>query len=262
MCGRFTTSTPPAVLAEHFKVDALKTEDLGENYNVAPTARVYAVATTKEGERALGTFKWGLVPGWAKDPSVGSKMINARAETVSTKNAYRKAFQKKRCIIPADGFYEWQVVPGPPPAEGEQPADGARAGQGAKAAKPNKQPVFIHRVDGQPLAFAGLWETWQGAGDVEPIRTCTIITTTANETLRPVHDRMPVILPPEAWDVWLDPEQQDPEVLEKLLVPAAEDLLTYHPVSKLVNSVRNRGIELVRPIDPETGEVLGPLFAP
>src|SRR5688500_14429016 len=108
MCGRFTSSTPPAALAELFKVDETKAEDLGENYNVAPTARVYAVATDSEGDRQLGAFRWGLVPGWAKDPSVGSKMINARAETVATKNAFRKPFIRKRCIIPADGFYEWQ----------------------------------------------------------------------------------------------------------------------------------------------------------
>jgi putative SOS response-associated peptidase YedK len=237
MCGRFTSSTPPAALAEFFKVEETKTEDLGENFNVAPTARVYAVATDSEGDRQLGTFKWGLVPGWAKDPSVGSKMINARAETVATKNAFRRPFLRKRCIIPADGFYEWQrkdAVPG---------------------AKPDKQPMFIHSADGRPLAFAGMWEIWKGAGDVEPIRSCTIITTAANDTMAPIHDRMPVILPPEAWDTWLDPDVQDPEVLQGLLVPAANDLLVYHPVAKLVNTVKNRGIENIRRIDPDTGEL-------
>jgi putative SOS response-associated peptidase YedK len=238
VCGRFTSSTPPAALAELFKVETLKADELGENYNVAPTARVYAVATDSEGERQLGTFRWGLVPSWAKDPSVGSKMINARAETVATKNAYRKPLVRKRCIIPADGFYEWQKK------------------VAVEGAKPDKQPMFIHSADGRPLAFAGLWEVWKGAGDVEPIRSCTIITTSANDTMAPVHDRMPVILPPEAWDTWLDPEVQDPEVLQRLLIPAADDVLVYHPVSKLVNTVKNRGPELIRRIDPETGELL------
>src|SRR5437762_2871272 len=125
MCGRFTSSTPPAALAEFFKVDETKTEELAENFNVAPTARVYAVATDSEGDRQLGTFRWGLVPSWAKDPSVGSKMINARAETVATKNAFRRPFIRKRCIIPADGFYEWQRQAAEP------------------GAKPDKQPMFI-----------------------------------------------------------------------------------------------------------------------
>lgn len=268
MCGRYTSATPPTMLAEHFKVESLRGDDLGENYNVAPTSRVYAVAQ-HEGERTLGTFRWGLVPPWAKDPSIGSKMINARAETVATKNSFRNAFKHKRCIVPADGFYEWQVI----------------TDRGDHARKPTKQPVWIHRVDGQPLAFAGLWELWrprapstlastlassavEGSDAVapsvaepanEPLRTCTILTTSANDRLSPVHDRMPVILPESAWERWLDagfgadPDELD--VLQGLLIPAANDVVTFHPVSTAVNNVRNRGPELIRRFDPETGEL-------
>ncbi len=259
MCGRYTSATPPTMLAEHFKVESLRADDLGENYNVAPTSRVYAVAQ-HEHQRTLGTFRWGLVPAWAKDPSIGSKMINARAETVATKSSFRHAFKRKRCIIPADGFYEWQVI----------------AGRDDSARKVVKQPVWIHRVDGQPLAFAGLWELWrprttapqedqqseEDAETPEPLRTCTIITTTANGRLAPVHNRMPVILPESAWQMWLDTGFDDLEVLQGLLVPAANEIVTFHPVSTAVNSVRNRGPELIRPstLGTEPGdmaEVLG-----
>src|SRR5690554_4724101 len=205
MCGRFVSATPPDQIAQYF--DATTAEALLEpSYNVAPTNDVYAV--TEDGTtRRVDAFHWGLVPSWAKDPKIGSRMINARAETLATKNAFRSSFRRRRCIVPVDGFYEWRTVPG----------------------QRRKQPVYIHRPDGEPLAFAGLWSVWQRDGDTgPPLRSCTIVTTTANETLAPVHDRMPVILPPSRWDEWLDPANDDTETLGRLLVPAPSKIGRAH----------------------------------
>ena len=255
MCGRFVSSSPPDELARYFGA-APPTEALDPNYNIAPTNDVFAVyedgtasRQSSGSGRQLDAFWWGLVPSWAKDLKTGQKMINARAETIATKNAFRRPFTKRRCIIPADGFYEWKAI------EGHK----------------KKQPYFIHRVDGEPLAFAGLWEVWRGPSSVagvrvpvpagagatseDPevrVRSCTIITTSANETMAPVHDRMPVILPPSAWASWLDPDQNDIDLLGKLLVPAPAALLTMYPVSTEVNSVRNKGAHLIE------AAVLGP----
>ena len=195
------------------------------------------------------------MPGWAKDLSVGNRMINARSETIATKNAFRRPFARRRCIIPADGFYEWTKVPG----------------------HRKKQPYFIHRTDDEPLAFAGLWEVWRGPkdggdgagradegddGEERPfIRSCTIITTSANETMAAIHDRMPVILPPSAWDAWLDPANDDVEALGRLLVPAPPELITMHPVSIEVSNVRNKGPHLTEPvtvIDPDGRHEVAP----
>ncbi len=222
MCGRFVSATPPDQVAAYFGAEAPEAL-LEPSYNVAPTNDVYAVLSDGT-TRHVDAFHWGLVPRWAKDPKIGSKMINARAETLATKNAYKSAFQKRRCIIPADGFYEWQK------REGER----------------TKQPYFIHRPDGEPFAFAGLWEVWKGAdGEQEPLRSCTIITTTPNEVMATIHDRMPVILPPEAWDAWLDRDNQDLEPLGKLLVPAPPALIVLRTVSTEVNNVRNDGPQLM-----------------
>lgn len=227
MCGRYVAAAPPSEIAKYFGAATLSETVLEPSYNVAPTNEVYAVVERND-ERVLDHFRWGLVPFWAKDLAIGSKMINARAEGIATKNAYRHAFSKQRCIIPADGFFEWKVI------EGQK----------------RKQPMFIHRVDGEPLAFAGLWETWRGADrDRDPIYTCTIITTTANETMAPVHDRMPVILPPDLWEKWLDPEMRDTDALVKFLKPAPSSLLTLYPISTAVNNVRNKGAELIVPKD-------------
>src|SRR5438067_8316989 len=157
MCGRYVSAMPAEQLAEEFHVDVVKADDLPPKYNVAPTDQVYAVAISRDGLRQLGTFKWGLVPNWATDPSIGSRMINARAETVSSKPAFRRLLQKRRCILPADGFYEWQ----------------RRDGK-----KTSKQPFFIRRADGKPLALAGLWEVWKPRDepDAEWLRSATIIT--------------------------------------------------------------------------------------
>jgi putative SOS response-associated peptidase YedK len=215
------------VLAERFEVEDVRAPDLGARFNVAPTDEVYAVAEGKDGTRRLGTFKWGLVPFWAKDPKVGNRMINARVETLSSK--IKRTLERRRCLIPADGFYEWQERP---------------AGQ-------RKQPFFIHRRDGQPLAFAGLWEVWHDpdAPDADPLRTCSIITTDANQVVARTHDRMPVMLTPDAWKAWLDVSQHDIDALEGLLVAATPESLEVYPVSTDVNSVKNDGAHLVEPLD-------------
>ena len=227
MCGRFVSASPPDEIARYFDAEAPEAL-LEPSYNVAPTNDVYAVLDDG-GVRRLDAFHWGLVPIWAKDPRQGSKMINARAETLAAKNAYKPAFKRRRCIIPADGFYEWKKIPG----------------------QKTKQPHFIHRPDGEPLAFAGLWEVWRGPDKQgDPLRSCTIVTTSANETMQPLHDRMPVILPASAWEEWLDPANDDIETLGKLLVPAPSELIVTHPVSTEVNSVRNKGAELIEPVEP------------
>jgi putative SOS response-associated peptidase YedK len=227
MCGRFVSASSPDEIARYFDAEAPEAL-LEPSYNVAPTNDVYAVLNDG-GVRRLDAFHWGLVPIWAKDPRQGSKMINARAETLAAKNAYKPAFKRRRCIIPADGFYEWKKIPG----------------------QKTKEPHFIHRPDGEPLAFAGLWEVWRGPDKQgDPLRSCTIVTTSANETMEPLHDRMPVILPASAWEEWLDPANDDLETLGKLLVPAPPEVIVTHPVSTEVNSVRNKGAELIEPVPP------------
>ena len=238
MCGRFVSSSPPDELAKYFAVEQVAEQPLEPSFNVAPTRDIYVVFESG-GVRRLDAFHWGLVPFWAKDPSVGNKMINARADSVRTKNTYKRAFSKRRCLIPADGFYEWQKVPG------------------QKA----KQPMYIRRTDGEPLAFAGLWELWRPKGtaegdDSQLLRSCTIITGEPNEKMAAVHDRMPVMLPPSAWAAWLDPTNDDLETLGKLLVPAPSELITIQPVSTAVNNVRNDGPELIDPAEPMAGAEL------
>jgi putative SOS response-associated peptidase YedK len=237
MCGRFVSSNSPERIAEYFGA-SFETEPpiaepgmerLSGNYNVAPTNDILAVVQPGDAAAArpvVQAFHWGLVPFWAKDTKIGSKMINARAETLVEKSVFKKLLASKRVIIPMDGFYEWQVVPG------------------QKA----KQPMYIYRRDGEPLAVAGLWTTWRDkdAGPDAPwLHSCTIITTSANATMAPVHDRMPVLLPATRWDEWLDPANNDLDSLQSLLVPAPDDLLTMHPVSTSVNNVRNKGMELL-----------------
>jgi putative SOS response-associated peptidase YedK len=230
MCGRYVSATPPDQIAAYFGAEAPEAL-LDPSYNVAPTNDVYAVLSDGS-TRHVDAFHWGLVPLWAKDPKIGSKMINARSETLAEKNAYKSAFKRRRCLIPADGFYEWKKDPDAPP-------------------KAKKQPYFIHRPDGEPYAFAGLWEVWKGPNkDQEPMRSCTIITTSPNEPMAEIHDRMPVILPPSAWDTWLDRDVDDLELLGKLLVPSAPQIITMHPVSIEVNNVRNDGEQLIEEAPP------------
>jgi putative SOS response-associated peptidase YedK len=243
VCGRFVNSSNPDQIAAYFGAEPAEVE-LQANFNVAPTNDVYAVVEGADGVRRLQTFHWGLIPVWAKDLKIGQKMINARAETLAEKPAFKSTFRTKRCIIPMDGFYEWKA--------------GAADGPLTKAGKPAKQPMFIHRLDGEPLAVAGLWSAWRDktAGPDAPwLHSCTVITTTANGTMQPVHDRMPVILPASEWTRWLDPNNADLDGLGELLVPAPDTLLTMHPVSTDVNRVANKGSELILPIEPSSGPV-------
>lgn len=246
MCGRFVSATPPDELAEYFAADtvteAVETALPGPSYNVAPTNSVWVVVDDDEGRR-IDAFRWGLVPSWAKDLKVGSRMINARSETVTEKPSYRRALAKRRCIIPADGFFEWKVL-----------GAGQTGGQGKKGPK---QPYFIHRPDGEPYAFAGLWEGWYGGPaakgseePIDPVWTCTILTGAPNSAMAQLHDRMPIILSRENWDLWLDPTVTDVEAVVPLMVPAPAELISFHPVSSDVNSVRNKDAALILEVPP------------
>lgn len=233
MCGRFVSATPPDQIAQYFGVEEVGETVLEPNYNVAPTTDVYTVLESREGVRRLEPVHWGLVPFWAKDLKVGNRMINARAETLAEKNAYKRAFAKRRCIIPVDGFYEWHKRPG----------------------HKTKQPYFIERADGEPFAFAGLWEIWRGPdGEDDPFPSVTIITGAANEKMAAIHDRMPIVLPPAAWDTWLDREVTDLDRLAAYLVPAPSELITLHPVGTEVNNVRNGGPHLTDPVELDGDE--------
>jgi len=243
MCGRYASSRQPDELAEEFEIDELRLQEpLTESYNVAPTDDVYAVVERPpreddaSSERQLRSVRWGLVPSWAKDVKIGNRMINARMETVSEKPAYRRAFAKRRCLLPADGYFEWY----------------ATEAKDAKG-KPRKQPYFITPKDGGVLAMAGLYELWPDPAKAEddPSRwlwSCTVITTEAEDSLGRIHDRMPLMVERERWDQWLDPAR--PGDLD-LLTPAAPGRLEAYPVSTLVSNVRNNGRELVEPLPIE-----------
>lgn len=233
MCGRFVAASSPQLLAERFHVDDIKIDESEPDYNVAPRAEVMAVRQ-RDDRRVLSRLRWGLVPSWAKDPSIGDRMINARAEGIAERPAFKRAFTRRRCIVPADAFYEWETLP---------------SATGSK--RPRKRPVLIRRRDGEPMAFAGLWEVWREHEDDEWLRTCSIVTTAANGLVAPVHDRMPVVLPEDEWDRWLDPEES-PEVLELLLVPSPDDWFEMYTVSDRVNSADNNDADLVQPVEPDT----------
>jgi putative SOS response-associated peptidase YedK len=225
MCGRFTSTTTASDLAAYFETDGDVLE-LGVDYNVTPTSDIHVVREDASGQRRLDIMYWGLVPQWADSPSIGSRMINARAETVATKPSFRSAFRRRRCIVPVDGFYEWVPVPG----------------------QKKKQPMFVTARSREPLAIAGLWETWRAKDapeDESPLRSCTIITGEPNSLIAPLHDRMPVILQRGSWDAWLDPANADVDSLQSMLVPAPEDLLEYWPVSTDVNNVRAKNAHLI-----------------
>lgn len=249
MCGRFVSTAGPDRIAAYFD-PVLPTEvgEIGppagpesfpENFNVAPTHDVYAVvaAEVAAGVTArVDAFHWGLVPSWAKDRKIASRMINARAETLAEKPAFKGLFAKKRCIVPMDGFYEWQ--PGSP--------DGPLNAKG----KPLKQPVFIHRRDGEPLSVAALWTAWKDPADPGGrfLHSTTLVTTAANDVMGSVHDRMPAILVSEYWEEWLDPTNHDIEALGRLLDGGPADLLDMHEVSMDVNNVRNNRRDLIEPV--------------
>ena len=231
MCGRYSLSAPdPARLRRRF--DVAESVAVEPHYNIAPSMDVLAVTTDREGRPRGEQLRWGLVPTWAKDTRAGYKMINARAETLPERPAYRSAFERFRCLIPADGFYEWQPLPG----------------------ERRKQPFHITRADGELFAFAGLWSVWH-RGQPEELRSCTIITTAANTLIEPIHDRMPVILPPEAEGLWLSHDAA-PADLQGLLHGLASDQLALRPVGPAVNDVRYDGPECLFDPPPPAQETL------
>ncbi|MCY7396440.1 MAG: SOS response-associated peptidase [Nocardioides sp.] len=246
MCGRYASSRRPEDLVEEFEVLESHVESpLEPDYNVAPTKDVYAVVerapsreSNEPAQRQLRVLRWGLVPSWAKDRSIGNRMINARMETVAEKPAYKRAFAKRRCLLPADGYFEWYATE-------ELTAQG----------KPRKQPYFIRPQDNGTLAMAGLYEIWRDPdlADDDPHRflwSCTVITTDAEDDLGAIHDRMPLMVEPQRWDEWLDPTRDQASLLD-LLVPAAPGRLAAYPVSTLVSNVRNNGAELIEPLPLE-----------
>ena len=246
MCGRYASTRNPATLAVEFDaVDGTDGAAPDADYNVAPTTPVLAVVTRHPRDtdgvpdrdhtvRSIRVMRWGLVPHWAKNPGAGARMINARSESAATKPAFRDAVARRRCLIPADGWYEWQAAPGS-----------------------RKQPFFITPADGSGLALAGLWAVWRGTEP--PLVTCTVVTTDAVGALAEIHDRMPLILPTQAWEAWLDPDCDDPS---GLLAPPPGELvelvagLELRPVSTAVNNVRHHGPELVDRIEPEQPALL------
>jgi len=224
MCGRYTQHHSVDDIVNLFSITEVDVEP-AQRFNIAPTQQVAVVTTDTEGTRALDSFRWGLIPFWAKDPGIGSKMINARTETVAEKPAFKRLLSRRRCVIPADGFYEWQTI-----------ADGK-----------GKQPVHFHLREGALFGFAGLWDEWQQP-DGEPLRTCTILTTAANALVAPVHDRMPVILPRgEVTDHWLDTTVTEADDLLPLLRPYSAEAMVAVPVSRRVNVVANDDPRLIEP---------------
>jgi len=223
MCGRFTLTVDPTDLKEAFGWVDFGNAEFTPRYNIAPTQPLAVVANT--GENKLDFFTWGLVPFWAKDPSIGNRMINARSETLAEKPSFKNAFKRRRCLILADGFYEWQKIPG----------------------EKTKQPIYIHMKDGKPFAFAGLWEEWNSP-DGSQILSATIITTSPNKLVAPIHNRMPVILPESAYPQWLTPGEVDVQKLNPLLSPFDANQMAAYPVSKMVNSPQNESPNNIKPL--------------
>jgi len=223
MCGRFTQERATSELAEIFGAEDL-VDAPGGRFNVAPTDEA-AVIVQRDNRRAVAAYRWGLIPHWAEDPKIGNRLFNARAETIATSPAFREAFRRRRCLVPVDSFYEWR-------REGKV-----------------RRPFRVTRGDAAPLALAGLWSGWREPETGEIRRTFTILTSAANDLMRPIHDRMPVIVPASAWSRWLDPATPDPGELQGLLVPAPDDGLEAYPVSRRVNDVRNDGPDLIAPLE-------------
>ena len=222
MCGRFTLNQSATALAQIFDVEPVP--DLAAQYNIAPTQMVATVLHQPESnKREFQQLRWGLIPSWAKDSSMGAKLINARAETVAEKPSFRSAFKHRRCLVVADGFYEWRHQQG------------------------KKQPFYFRLQDGQPFGFAGLWEKWRSPTG-EEINSCTILTTAANELLQPIHERMPVILAAIDYNLWLNPQTEAPEQLQQLLLPYPAAAMIGYPVSTLVNNSRHNSPECIIPL--------------
>lgn len=222
MCGRFALDLPPKKIAEVF--DLSGEFDFSASWNIAPSIRICTVTVDSEGRRHLHKMKWGLIPSWAKDAAIGNKLANARGETVAEKPSFRSAFKYHRCIIPASGFYEW------------------------KSEKGIKQPWYVSLRTGEPMAFAGLWETWQSK-EGENVKSCCIITTDANALMQPIHDRMPVILDREQWDTWLSPQVHEADMLLPLILPHESEPMQVWPVTRELNRVGLRDdAGLIEPI--------------
>jgi putative SOS response-associated peptidase YedK len=224
MCGRFVQVEKPEFYAEHFGAEFVRTETLRKSYNVAPTSQVYAVAD-HDGERTLTSFRWGLIPSWAKEKKIGARTFNARSETAADKPMFRSSFTKRRCIIPVDGFYEWE-----------------RRTKG-------KLPHYIFAAEKKPLPAAGLWSVWNDPDTDERILSCTILTGTPNDLLEKIHDRMPVIMPRDRWDAWLDAANTDKEAVKALMGIYPAELMAEYPVSTLVNTVQNNTVDLITPLE-------------
>jgi putative SOS response-associated peptidase YedK len=231
MCGRYTLVNL-AHLTQLFPWITEPPVDVPARYNIAPSQPILAVANDKPDHYDF--FLWGLIPTWAKDPKIGNKLCNARAETLAEKNTFKNAYRRRRCLIPADGFYEWKFN-----------ADGK-----------TKQPMYIRLKNAEPFALAGLWETWHGK-DGEEIRSATIVTTAANEMMKEMHDRMPVILPRDAMRRWIDSGEKAAGELDDLLLPFASEMMEAYPVSKDVNSPRNEGVRLIERVEPVKTTLFG-----
>jgi putative SOS response-associated peptidase YedK len=223
MCGRFTLTADPADLQKAFGWVTFPDHSFAPRYNIAPTQPIAVV--TNSGENKLDFFTWGLVPFWAKDPSIGNRMINARSETLADKPSFKNAFKRRRCLILADGFYEWQKIPG----------------------EESKIPKYIHMRDGKPFAFAGLWENWHSP-DGSEILSATIITTSPNELMTPIHNRMPVILPSNTYPQWLTTGEADIQKLSAMLKSYDADKMEAYSVSRMVNNPHNDNSSLIKPV--------------
>ena len=221
MCGRFDLHLPKELLEEIFGISI--TRDIRPRYNIAPTQEIAVIRTNPDRIRQLDLLRWGLIPPWAKDPAIGSRMINARSETVHEKPAFRTAFKHRRCVIPANGFYEWQEVGG------------------------KKKPLYVKMKDDNPMIFAGLWDHWKPE-EGEVIESCSILTTSTNALIKPLHDRMPVILDINDLDLWLDPHITESEQLKSLFKPYTPEKMEMYPVSDIVNSPKNDSAKCIERI--------------
>ena len=222
MCGRFTLQIPPEQLAEIFGL--IETPIFPARYNIAPSQKVAVIRQNGDGQNRLDFLRWGLIPSWAEDMSIGYKLINARSETIHEKHSFRHAIRYRRCIIPATGFYEWVE-------EGKV-----------------KKPLYVRMKDGSPMIFAGLWESWKSP-EKNIVESCTILTTASNKLIAPLHERMPVILHQQEYNAWLDREMDDPEKLKRLYQSYPADLLEMYLVSQSVNSTKNEGPDLIKPCE-------------
>ncbi|MBD2234518.1 SOS response-associated peptidase [Phormidium tenue] len=226
MCGRFSLNKTGDDLADDFLLRSIP--PVMPRYNIAPSQPIATVVATPENSEPHFDFLlWGLIPSWAKDPAIGSRMINARAETVVEKPSFRAAFKRRRCLILADGFYEWETIPG----------------------QKTKQPHYIFLKDHTPFAFAGLWEHWNDPASGGELQTCTILTTAANELMEPIHTRMPVILAPEDYAAWLDPDYYQPQTLQGMLCPYEAEAMDRYPVSTMVNKPQHDSSDCIEPLD-------------